>query len=139
VRPIPERCKTPTSDALIVLSERRSAITFKNTSRRSVVKIVVDGCAITDGPRCDYLVVDADGAEYYIELKGCDVRHAIEQLKATIEQLSTDVQRGAKHCFVVCTRVAPYLSTEIQQAKLRFLRDYSSSLLVKSTSHQVSI
>ena len=134
---IPARCITHTSNPLIVLEERRSKITFHNPQRRDVTMIKVDGCAITDGPRCDHLLKDEGSTEHFIELKGTDVRHAIEQLEASIKQLSDDIAK-AKYSFVITTHV-PKSDTRIQRAKPRFHRDYNCELIVKNSPHTVTI
>ena len=62
-----------------------------NPTEREVEKIEVDGCVITEGIRCDWLVRLNDATskeEIYVELKGSDVYHAVEQLQASVERLS---------------------------------------------------
>ncbi len=45
----------------------------------------------------------SEGQEIYIELKGSDVKHAVEQLSTTIQQLTKDMS-ASKLCFVASTR-----------------------------------
>ena len=51
----------------VVFAENRSKIVFENPNRTSVCKVLVDGCQITEGLRCDFLLVEANN-EHYIEL-----------------------------------------------------------------------
>lgn len=132
---IPDICKSTKRDPRIVLQEKRSKITFINASREDVVVVTVDGCAITNSIRCDYLVIDKLSKEYYIELKGSDVKHAVSQIEQTIAALSKDKQRQEKHCFIISTR-CPLISTEIQELKVKFKNQYKSTLVIQNTPYQ---
>ena len=108
--------------------ERTTKVCFLNPQRRTVEQITVDDCAITQGVRCDWLLLLNDAisrAEIYVELKGSDIPHAVEQLKATIVQLSADFRRLPKRCLVVFTR-SPMSGTDIQNLKVRFWNDFSA-------------
>lgn len=65
-------------------------IKFKNIKPSAVYPI--DGVIITEGEKCDKLVLfesDVDNnvwTEVFVELKGKDVDHAIDQIKATIDK-----------------------------------------------------
>ena len=95
----------------------------------------MDGCAITDGIRCDYLLRRSEEElEYFIELKGCNVGHAIDQLRASINQLSADVTKKAKMAFVISTKPYP-LTNSVQLAMKEFKTKFNSLLLVKRTPY----
>jgi hypothetical protein len=83
--------------------------------------------------RCDYLVI-APGQEIYIELKGSNVKHAVEQLATTIEHKHikqlTD-KSSLKLCFIASTR-CPINSTEIQNLKKKFKQKYQAKLTIKN-------
>ena len=127
---IPTHCISSTTDSVIKFQELRSVARFHNPGRKIYTRVVVDGCAISSGAKCDYLLYREDGtAEYYIELKGSDVPHAIDQLRATIMKLGgTPTQRMA---IVACTKVAPHITTQIQKAKKEFRSRFNSLLLIK--------
>ena len=49
----------------------------------------VDDNLIKEGIRCDFLLLNNTLHEaYYVELKGSDIRHAMEQIKQTVIRLS---------------------------------------------------
>ncbi len=132
-------CETVTRDPRIVLEERNSKIVFRNEQRQSVRKIHIDGCRIKDnGLRCDYLLIVVSGTEYYVELKGGDVDHAVRQLERTIQMVSQDRRALLKHCFVISTR-CPIQTPKIQQLQLKFKREYNSTLKIKNVSHTEDI
>jgi glycerophosphoryl diester phosphodiesterase len=74
----------------------------------------------------------AKGIEFYIELKGQDLEHALEQIKSTIFRLSTNVKKGNKISYIICTR-SPMSSSEIQNHKLEFRKKFNSKLEIKSS------
>ena len=85
---IPCACIEQTSNPLIVFKEKKAKITFQNTSRKEYQSVTVDGCVIKEGNKCDFLLVSNEyGDQYFVELKGENVNHAVEQLETSMEQL----------------------------------------------------
>lgn len=84
---------------IIVSQDRRSDCqhraqnVVKQNNLRSVVRqYKVDGKIITDGKRCDYLVLNDDlKTAYLIELKGKDINHATEQLDNTLKIMKANL------------------------------------------------
>ncbi len=131
-------CEKITSQALIVLKEKRSKITLKNDLQTKVRLIQIDGCVIREGPRCDFLVINQKSIEHYIELKGSNVRRALIQIETTIKKVSSNSRQTKKHSFIISTR-CPLLSPEIQAKKIYFKRRYNSTLNIKTIFCQASI
>ncbi len=52
-------CETTTDKSILVLRENRSQLIIKNLRREKIKQVVVDGCAITEGQRCDFLIIDS--------------------------------------------------------------------------------
>jgi hypothetical protein len=124
-------CVETVTDKLIVFSEQRSKLTLLNNDSGEVQKVQVDDCEITSGMRCDHLAIKAN-CEYYIELKGQDIKHAIKQIERTIKTLSNSNNR--KISFIICTR-SPLAAAEIQNLQLKFRRDFNSNLIVKNSPY----
>ena len=122
-------CSTFLQHKKIALSGRRTTTLYLlNPQERRVEQVQADDSAISEGPRCDWLVILDDTAsreEIYVELKGSGVYHAVEQLRATVSRLSADCKRLRKRCFVVFTR-NPMVGTDIQNHKVKFLRDFTA-------------
>ena len=122
-------CSTFLRHKKIALSGRRTTTLYLlNPQEREVEQVQVDDCAITEGPRCDWLVILNDAIsrqEIYVELKGSGVSHAVEQLRTTIRKVSADCKRLPKRCFVVFTR-NPMAGTDIQNHKVKFRRDFTA-------------
>ncbi|MGN0234623.1 MAG: hypothetical protein ACI4B5_09405 [Bacteroidaceae bacterium] len=97
-----EACIHETTDSRIKFEENKRKVIFQNTQRRSYKCVDVDGCTIKDGIRCDKLLLSADEREErYVELKGTDVVHAIDQLEKTIRRLGE--YEDDRHAYVVST------------------------------------
>ena len=70
-------------------AEKGVKYTLEDLADRNTVVYQVDGSIITDGNKCDKLVLvelkaGEEWAEIFVELKGTDVKHALEQIKATV-------------------------------------------------------
>lgn len=130
------KCRVTSKNKLFTFEEQRSKLTLQNKDEVESTKIHVDGCEITTGIRCDYLHL-AKNIEMYIELKGQDINHAMEQIKSTITALSDNAKTQEKRCYIICTRV-PLTSATIQIFKLKFKRDYNAELIIQSSPHSAS-
>jgi hypothetical protein len=120
---------------------RTSTLYLLNPQERTVDKIQVDDCAITEGLRCDWLVLLNDlisTEEIFVELKGSDISHAIEQLKTSVEKLSADRKRFPKRCLVVFSR-NPRFQTDIQNSKKRFKKDFNAAFSLVRNRSEVSL
>ena len=125
-----EACRIPSTDSQIKFEELNRKIIFLNPNHKLYLKVQVDGCTITDGIKCDKLLLSADEhEERYVELKGTDVMHAIDQLEATIIRLGEFEDN--RHSYVICTNVAPAYTTQIQKKQILFRKRYKSDLVVK--------
>ncbi len=65
----------------------KSRYLAKNNTRKNLICLRVDGCLIDtiQIKKCDYLLLDCqDKIAHYIELKGTDIKTAIEQLTTSI-------------------------------------------------------
>lgn len=125
-----EACIRPSTDSQIKFEEFNRKIIFLNPNHELYQKVQVDGCTITDGIKCDKLLLSADEhEERYVELKGTDVMHAIDQLEATIIRLGEFGDN--RHSYVICTNVAPAYTTQIQKKQVLFKKRYKTELVVK--------
>ena len=133
-----EQCSTIVNDKRIVLSENKSKIIFINNNQKPIERVVVDGCAVRDGIKCDYMLICEDDFEHYIELKGSDIDHAINQLTTTFRRLSKCFRTHKKEAYIISTR-CPLTTTKIQNEKLKFKKNYNSSLTIKNLICEIVI
>lgn len=132
------KCERMVNWSCIVLKQKQSKITFINESQNDVRVIEIDDCVITNGLRCDYLVISNLEIEHFVELKGSDVNHAVKQLARTILQVSINPNKGVKYCFIISSR-CPLLTAKIQNLKLMFKKKYNSILIIKNNKYEHQI
>ncbi len=133
---IKRECEEVSRNSIIVCKEQNSKIAFNNSSKKQISKIKVDGCQITEGVRCDYLITFSND-EHFVELKGKDVSHAFKQLIRTINLLKNSSCTN-RVSYVISSR-SPLTSPEIQVQRVKFRRKYMSELVVKNSNYQVKI
>lgn len=131
-------CETLIKDTKIVLKEKQSKITFINNDKQNIRKIIIDNCFIKEGIRCDNLLILSNNIEIFVELKGCDVEHAIKQIERTIEIASMDKKEQKKISFIVSTR-NPLTGADIQNYKVQFKKKYKSDLIFKNSPCEYKI
>jgi hypothetical protein len=114
----------------IALSGKRTTrLYLSNPEELEVEKIEVDGCAITEGLRCDWLVLINDRQpqeEIYVELKSSKIDHAVEQLEATIKKLSNNRVQVDKRCLIVSRR-GPKIGTDVQKHIAKFRKKFNAA------------
>jgi len=126
-------CTNYTKSKIICLQECKSKLILDNVNCNKIKKVVVDGCQIIDGIKCDYFLL-VNNIEYYVELKGCDIDHALEQVTRTIELLSQCSRTKSKICIIICTR-CPISSTKIQVLRANFRKKFNSDLIIKGSPY----
>lgn len=138
---IDQACVHCTTDSNIKFEEKKKKMLFHNPHRKECLKIQVDGCAVKTGDKCDNLLKEGkanqQGPEYYIELKGEDVGHAMTQIIQTIQTIHND--RSPVMAFIICTNVSPKLSTEIQKFKKRLKERYNGTVVIRERQHTYEI
>ena len=126
-------CIERTTNTILKFEEKRSVLHINNKAKRELLRYRVDGCLVTTGRRCDWLLVDeASKTEVFIELKGADVDEAIKQLCLSVDVLSKKPKK--KYGYVVCTR-CPVSSPSIQRMQKTVLKSHSLTLRIKKTVH----
>lgn len=138
---IDKACVQYTTDSNIKFEERKKKMLFHNPNHKECLKIQVDGCAIKVGDKCDNLLkegkADQQGSEYYVELKGEDVGHAMTQIIQTIQTIHND--RSPVMAFIICTNVSPKLSTEIQKFKKQLKERYNGTVVIRERQYKCDI
>ena len=118
-----------------VLEEERSKFILVYPSTTAVKRIKVDEHLPAAVPQCDYVLVLPTQA-LYVELKGSDVEHAVEQLKSTMTKLEVAM---ATKLFFIIHHHCPLPATKIQQMKSRFLKQTGHLLKVHKSPHTYTL
>ena len=140
---IPRECTEPISAPRIVCKEKGRTMTFLNGARRAVLRHKVDSCAelrhlLEDSHPgsqvrlCDYLVVEQNSTEHYVELKGKDVEHAVKQIESTIRHLWEG--RVPIHCWIISSE-SPRISG-FQKFANRLAKQFRAKLVIRTNAHE---
>jgi hypothetical protein len=132
-------CTTTVRDSKVKVAENGKQAIFLNPKRRPFTKTRVDGCVIVNSVACDWLVQDDDVTSILIELKGCDVDHAIEQIEATLSFMKANALLTKQiAALIVCSKPSrhPSFTAKLQKAKARISLQYKAPLHVVTGSHE---
>lgn len=135
-------CANQSTNKIIPAEENKRKLTILNDDEKVIRKIKVDGCLIkkTDpGLRCDYMFeIDDPNTKVitkviYLELKGEGVKHAYDQLVATMKKYLNEHRGCKKECYIVSSKV-PRLTTSVQELTVKMINDktVSAKLTVKN-------
>lgn len=137
-------CTSCSGGKIITAQENGRKYILHNPSKQRVCKVRVDDCVITsqDQCKCDYLFivcspkqVDDENCQsseqlYFIELKGKDLIHAVEQLTQTIEYFKPPINQAHVFGRVVLSKSPPIKSIENDAKVVRLkkrLRKYQGN------------
>ena len=120
----------------VVCTDKGSKVKYiyKNKSLSFLSKYKVDGGLITNGSKCDYLLLNCNKRRaFFIELKGCNLIKAVEQIDRSVDLLKSYISEYSIFARIVLTRVN---TTDLKNTKLVKLKKKVESLkgnLVKET------
>lgn len=115
------RCAECDSRRIIQVKDEKNPQTFtaKNPAEKFCCKIRVDGCLITKGEKCDFLVLNcADRNAFFIELKGSNLPKACNQIRLAVEHLISHLQDFEIYGRVVLNKVPTPDTKSTEEKKL---------------------
>lgn len=136
-------CSTRSKKAIITFKDKGESrkMTFNNPNKLEVIEIKIDGCLINNENilKYDYMLYIPSGYRYkenYVELKGSNIDHAVEQISSTIKYLwkwaSKTVQKQDIRKGYIISRRVPRADTSVQRHKLQMKKTYNLDLEVKT-------
>jgi hypothetical protein len=134
-------CSDCSRNSIINAEERKSKYSLINPQRREVCKVRVDNCVIaTDSKQCDYLFLSCETfIAYFIELKGKNLSHAIDQLDQSIDHLLNNIGEFTINARVVLSktqtpdiRTIKYKKFKAKIGKLKGTFIHKNRLLVET-------
>jgi hypothetical protein len=130
-------CGIKTQNKIIPLEEKGKKFTGLNGDEKLILKVQVDGCLKIKGTKCDWLLIDIEGnVAHFIELKGCDLKHAFDQLEHTITEISNPGRKyiskkfEKKKAYLVISH-SPLSSAKLDNKKKEFMKKFKTPLIVK--------
>lgn len=126
------------------ISEKRSSLLINNSSHL-LFEVKLDGGIFKNNSRkkCDYLVIKANKSNnvnekiLFIELKGSDIKMAIQQISETITQVDTG-SVPVKGIIIAAKRV-PKEDSSTQRLKRDARKKHGITFDVQSSPHEVSV
>jgi len=115
----------------ISVEEKKKIYSARNKNQNEVCLIRIDDCLIEEGNKCDYLLLNCDSkVSYFIELKGKDMLHAVEQIDRSIDLLINKISEYAVNARIVLKKVYPPDLKSNKYKKLeKKLKKYKGTLL----------
>ena len=139
---IPKECAQEIDGEFIVCSQKGKKICFYNPNKKLVTRFVIDDCeglrAILGNQTCklcDFLVVDWRAEEHYVELKGCNVEHALKQLESTLAIFRSTEVTGRFFCWIISSE-SPAAASKFQVLKTKFEKRFNTRLTIRTNQHQ---
>lgn len=126
------------------ISEKRSRLLIENNSH-TLHAIKIDGGILNSSTtkKCDYLVIKSnkintlDEKLLFIELKGSDIKMAIEQISETIKQLDTG--NIPSQGVIIAAKRVPKEDSSTQRLRLEARKKHNINFYIKSSPHTVSV
>ncbi len=132
-----------TKDSNIKFEEQKSKITFVNKSKKSCLKVDVDGGVIpsnTRSARCDKLLVEKSAPLFcFVELKGGDIEHAIEQLEASLKNPKLNPECSQRKLALVVGKNHFPASSPLIQKGMKKISSLNARLIVANTPASYSL
>ena len=128
----PEQALCPRKS--ISTAEEGKKYSLETPGNNESVAFQVDGVIITEGERCDKLVLvrlkNDSWAECFVELKGTDVKHAIKQLEESVKKPIFKHQSNKDIRARIVGRSFPSNRSDdtMEKAKIRFMKEYRCEL-----------
>lgn len=102
-----------------------------NTNSNYVTHYRIDGVVITQGNKCDFMLINEDKyIAYLIELKGSDLSKAAIQLECTEQALKVDLHNYSIRYRIVASKAK---TQAIESTSFRKFREKKKHALVYST------
>ncbi len=134
-------CSINSNEKLIVFKDKRTPrkLIIENKSKLNIIKITIDGGLLPQSiQKCDFMLYIPKGCmhkEIYIELKGSNIKHAVDQIRSTINYLIKNTysiqKKNKRKGYIIGSRI-PSADTSVQKHKINMKKEYNLELIVKT-------
>lgn len=133
-------CVEDVRHSLVTVAENSRSATFTNVKGTKIRRIRVDGCLLKGVTASDWIVSKENCLDLVVELKGCDVDHAMRQVIATLRFWCNHELKGGTRlaALVVCTKY-PRVDTKIQRAKIQLAKEFNAPLHVRTRNETYNL
>ena len=133
-----QECRLETNNINVSCSERGKKYNVQNPKKVAIVKFRIDGGIVRDEKdtcKCDYLYCIKDKENpttIFVELKGKNVCHALEQIQYSLSMFSKEFDGTRKLSRIICGSV-PKMSNDSKAMRIRkqIKQQYNAELLIR--------
>ena len=130
-----KQCTKSSKSSKIKVSESGRQAVFLNITNASFRIIRADGCLYVGVISADYIICGPPG-DLVVELKGSDVGHGLNQVRATMEKWITSGNASAQVAgLIVCARI-PRFDSKIQRVKRSLAKEFGAMLHLSSRNQE---
>jgi len=137
---MPEKlCSEYLKVSKIKVSERGKQAVFLNPEKDQFVRTQVDGCLVEQATACDWWITRKGEDSVLVELKGCDVSKALDQIVATFEYLRASGSLTKRMAALVVCRnppCHPVFTSKLQRTRNRLSNEFRAPLHVVSGNYE---
>ena len=134
-----EHCRKRMRVPRISVRERKQRAIFVNEDKALFIITRVDGCVTHNETAADWVVSKENVGDVVIELKGRDVDHAVQQVRATADFWRDQGLRIGQIAGLIVARQYPRSSTRVQRAQQAFARSFRGALHVATSNSEFQI
>lgn len=130
------KCTQKMRVSKVVVGEKKAKAAFCNDERKWFWVTQVDGCLCHNETAADFVIEKESAGIIVVELKGKDVPHGVEQVRATAKFWKEQNPETTRVAGLVVARQHPRHSTSIQRHVREFARAYRGPLHVVSSKRE---
>lgn len=133
-------CREELTITKIKVEEKGKQAIFLNPDKEIFYRVRIDKCIVKEQTACDWMVEKKEYGGVLIELKGCDVSHAIDQIEAAFIILKTrKILPPKSAALIICKNPPshPSFTTKLQRTKNKLLKSYKAPLHVITGNHEM--
>ena len=126
----------------VKVEERGKQAVFLNPEKEPFVRTQVDGCLVKQATACDWWISRKGEDSVLVELKGCDVSKALDQIIATFEYLKNSGSLTKRMAALVVGRnppCHPLFTSKLQRTKNRLSNEFKAPLHVVSGNFEYNM
>lgn len=132
-------CTIISKNSRVKVEENGRKAVFINDTRSEYKVTTIDNCLITEGVRADFLVSKVGSTSVLVELKGCDIKHACDQLLSSAEREEVRQLLEASIGFVIVCRRYPRFDTYVARAKARSAKQFKAGFHIVCDQRELYI
>ncbi len=136
-----KKCSQNLTSKKIAVSEQGKTFEIINSNAEEIIKTKVDDCLIDDQTKkCDYFFeVKKHKKQFFVELKGTNLKKAIEQIENTLKIFKQNYFLREKICGCIVLSRYPKMDTIRQTEEKRLQKVWRMKLGIQSQKMTIKL